>query len=180
MVSGGAEARVLSKSYWLLAIAFAVLIVVLAMLGQFGLPDKAVGVIVIAVSVVTYCALGLVARTMRLADFFAAGRVVPPGFNGLATAAAFLSGSAFLGLAGAFFAAGNSALALVIGWSFGFLVLAVAVAPYFRKSGALTLPDFFAIRFGGPLIGLPGWWCCSPPASSRSRRRSPPPGWWRA
>ena len=156
MVPGGAEARSLGKSYWLFAIAFAVLLVVLAMLGQLGLPDRATGVIVIAVTAVTYVAIGLVAGTMRLADFFAAGRIVPAGLNGLATAAAFISGSAFLGLAGAFFAAGNSALALVIGWSFGFLVLAVAVAPYFRKSGALTLPDFFAIRFGGPLIRLAG------------------------
>src|SRR5258708_4652261 len=113
MRSGDAEARGLGKSYWLFAIAFAVLIVVLAMLGQLGLPDKAVGVIVIAVTVVTYVVIGLVARTMRLADFFAAGRIVPSGLNGMATAAAFLSGSAFLGLAGAFFASGNSALALV-------------------------------------------------------------------
>ena len=74
----------------------------------------------------------------------------------MATAAAFLSTGAVLGLAGAFFAAGSGAFALVIGWSIGFVVLAVLVAPYFRKSGALTVPDFFAIRFGGPLLRLAG------------------------
>ena len=147
MVSGGAEARVLSKSYWLLAIAFAVLIIVLAMLGQFGLPDKAVGVIVIAVSVVTY------SRSVSSRDH-AACRLL----RGRAGRAAGLQRPRDGGLRlgdrlhrprRRLLRRRPGALTLVIGWAVGFLLLAVAVAPYFRKSGALTLPDFFAIRFGG-------------------------------
>src|SRR5262249_9077912 len=74
---------------------------------------------------------------------------VPHVFNGLATTTAFVSGTGFIGLAGAFFNAGPAALALVIGIGAGFTLLAVLVAPYLRKSGAVTVPDFLAIRYGG-------------------------------
>jgi cation/acetate symporter len=60
----------------------------------------------------------------------------------------------FLGLAGVALGDPADAATLVIGIALGFLVLAVAIAPYFRKSGAFGAPDFFGIRFGGPAVRL--------------------------
>jgi cation/acetate symporter len=76
---------------------------------------------------------------------------VPKGFNGLATAAAFLSGTVYLGLAGATFGGGRAAFAAATGWVLGLALYATAVAPAMRRSEALTLPEFLGARFGNPV-----------------------------
>ncbi len=73
----------------------------------------------------------------------------------MATAASILA-APFLGLAGAFFADRFLGLAIVAGLVGGFALLAVLFAPYYRKSGAVTLPDFLAVRFGNPLVRFVG------------------------
>ncbi len=150
------EDRELGKAYGLYAGALAGIVLVLAFLAELGLPETVVGVLVVAVTLVTYAGIGILGRSLAESDFVLAHRSVPVVLNGMATAVAFVGGAGFIGLAGAFFADGTRALALVFGWTVGFLLLAVLTAPYFRKSGAVTVPDFLAIRFGGKLIRLAG------------------------
>ncbi len=138
----------------LFAIAFVVVVAVLALLGQLGLSDTALGVILTGATLITFVVIGVNARTMHTSEFYVAGRAVPRVANGMASAAAFTSGAVFLGLAGVFFADERAALALTIGWSFGFLMLAVLFAPYFRKSGAYGVADFLAIRYGSGAVRL--------------------------
>jgi cation/acetate symporter len=148
MLSGRrGDARELGQSYGLFAGAFVGLLVVFAMLGQYGLPDPFIAVLVVALTLLSFGVIGVLGRTLSETHFYLAGRAVPHVFNGLATTTAFVSGTGFIGLAGAFFAVGSGALALIIGIGAGFLLLAVLVAPYLRKSGAVTLPDFLAIRY---------------------------------
>jgi cation/acetate symporter len=158
MLSGRrGDARELGQNYGLFAGAFLGLLVVLAILGQYGLADPFIAFLVVALALVSFAVIGILSRTLSEADFHLAGRAVPHVFNGLATTAAFVSGTGFIGFAGAFFTAGSGALALVIGTGAGFALLAILVAPYVRKSGAVTIPDFLSIRFGGDLpraVGL--------------------------
>src|SRR3990172_7152173 len=128
--------------------AFVFAVVVLALLGSFGLADAMLGTILAVATLFTVVVAGIDARTMRASMFYVAGRAVPAAANGMASAAAFLSGSVFLGFAGIVFADAKTALALTLGWSFCFLILAVLLAPYFRKSGAFGVADFLAIRYG--------------------------------
>ena len=145
------EMRRLGKAYGLLATAFVLFVLVIAMLGQFGLPDTVTAVLVVMVTVVTYAVMGLVGRTLSISGFYLSDRAVPAGFNGLATAAAALA-LPFAGLAGAYFADRMLGLAATAGLVAGFALLAVVVAPYYRKSGGITLPDYLAVRFGNPLV----------------------------
>ncbi|MCB1488260.1 MAG: VC_2705 family sodium/solute symporter [Bauldia sp.] len=156
MVSNPGGSRNVGRVFGLLTTAFALFVVVVAMLGEFGLPERIVTILVVVITVLAYAVLGVIARTLSLADFYVAGRNVSAGFNGLATAAGFLSAAGFISVAGAFFASQGAGLALTVGWTAGFVILAVAVAPYYRKSGAVTLPDMLSVRFGTPLVRILG------------------------
>ncbi|CAN5244453.1 cation acetate symporter [soil metagenome] len=134
--------------------AFLIGLVVLALVGNFGLPDAALGTTLSGAILVTFAAIGISARTMQSSEFYVAGNAVPPGSSGMASAAAFLSAGGFLGLAGAAFTNLESGIAITLGWSFGFVLLAVLFAPYMRKSGARGVADFLGIRFGGRMVRL--------------------------
>ncbi len=144
--------RGVGKVFGLLAGAFALFVIVVAMLEEFGLPERMTSVLVISITIIAYVVMGLVARTLSLADFYVAGRDVSAGFNGLATAAAFFSAGGIIAITGAFFGNQSAGLAIAVGWAGGFVILAIAVAPYYRKSGAVTLPDLLAVRFGNPML----------------------------
>ncbi|MCP4382032.1 MAG: hypothetical protein GY798_11575 [Hyphomicrobiales bacterium] len=156
MTPNGNAKRAIGKAYWLLTVAFALVLVVIALVGHFGVADGVTMVLVVLVTLVAYSAIGIVTRTLSLTEFFVAGRAIPAGVNGLATATAFLSTAGVIGLVGAFFADKTAGLAIAAGWGGGFVVLAVAVAPFYRKSGAVTLPDLLAVRYGNPLIRILG------------------------
>lgn len=144
------------KAFALFAVAFGFFAVVLAILGQYGLPEPAIAFLVVALSLTAFAVIGLLARTMSETGFFLAGRSVSGTFNGMATAAAFLSASATIGLVGLFFADEGAGLAVTIGWAAGFVLLAVLVAPYFRRAGTATVPGYLATRFGGAGLRLLG------------------------
>lgn len=148
--------RALGKAYGLFAAAFAFLVVVVALAAQLGLNQTVIAFLVIAFTLVTSAVIGVVSRTLSLAEFYVAGRGISAGFNGMATAAAFLSGGGLAAIVGAFFADAAAGLAVAAGWTLGFVLLAVLVAPYYRKSGAVTLPDFLAVRYGNPLLRVAG------------------------
>src|SRR5258705_340471 len=79
---------------------------------------------------IALAAIGVNASTLQASEFYLAGRSLPAALNGAAGAAGAMSGLVFLGLAGAYFTNAGAAAAMTISWALGFLVLAVAVAPY--------------------------------------------------
>ena len=91
---------------------------------------------------------------MQPAEFHSAGGGLSALANGIATAAAFLSAGALFGLAAAVLADYRAGIAITLGWSLGFLLLAVLIAPYLRKSGTFGAADFLAFRFGNRGVRL--------------------------
>jgi cation/acetate symporter len=95
-------------------------------------------------------------RTASANEYYVAGRRIPAVYNGMATAADWMSAASFISLAGGLYLQGFSGmgnqpggLAYVLGWTGGFCLLALLVAPYLRELNLYTVPDYFALRFGG-------------------------------
>ena len=86
-------------------------------------------------------------RTTDPAEYFVAGRRVPALYNGMAAGADWMSAASFLGMAGSLYLAGYGGLAFVLGWTGGFCLVALLLAPYLRRFGGFTVPDFLGARF---------------------------------
>lgn len=145
-----------TKTFLFYAGCFVAFIVVMAILEKIGMPDKTLGILFIGFTILIYAGIGIVARTMRVSEFYLAGQDVPALFNGMAAAAQWISGTAFMAFAGALYLMGYDGLAFVLGSIGGFVLAAVLIVPYLQKSGAYTVPAFLAIRFGGSSVGLMG------------------------
>ena len=101
---------------------------------------------------------------MQVGEYYVAGRRVPAIYNGMATGADWMSGASFVGMAGTLYLLGYDGLAFVLGWTGGYVLVAILVAPYLRKFGAYTVPDFLSARYGGNLarfIGVVVLFSCS-------------------
>ena len=96
-----------------------------------------------------YAKAGAVALTRPISDFYVAGRLVPALLNGVAIAICLLPVLAFAGLAAALSQGWDGASLLVLGGVGGSLLIALFIAPYLRKFGGYTVPDFLGERFGG-------------------------------
>ena len=105
----------------------------------------------VAFTVVIYATIGWLSRTMQVDAYYVAGREVPPVFNGMATAADWMSGASFVAMAGGIYMGGHAYLAFVVGWTGGYVLVAALMAPYLRKFGCYTVPDFIGTRYGGNL-----------------------------
>ena len=138
----------------LFTLAFAGALVVLAVLGNYGLPDTVLSTTLGVGVVVAFAVAGVSERTMGLAEFHTAGGGLSAPANGIATAAAFLSAGGVFGLAVAVFSDYRAGIAITLGWSLGFLLLAVLIAPYVRKSGTFGAADFLAFRFANRGVRL--------------------------
>jgi len=121
-----------------------------------GLPKPWIAGIFLSLTLVLYAAIGVSGRTTNVDQYYVAGRGIPAVYNGMATAADWMSAASFISLAGSLYLQGFSGmgeqpggLAYVLGWTGGFCLLALLVAPYLRQCNIYTLPDFFALRFGG-------------------------------
>jgi cation/acetate symporter len=101
------------------------------------------------VTVALYAGIGFLCRTSDEAEYFVAGRQVPAMYNGLATAADWMSAASFIGTAGVLYLQGFAGLAYILGWTGGYVLLAVLLAPYLRRFGQYTVPDFLGARYGG-------------------------------
>ena len=134
--------------------AFLMTVLVLALLGHFGMPDAVRGTILGGAALVTFALIGINAGTMEISEFHLAGRSVSPAANGMASAAAVMGGAIYLGLAGIMLADPWTGAALTAGWSLGCLILAVGVAPYFRKSAAFGVADFLGIRYDSRAVRI--------------------------
>jgi cation/acetate symporter len=149
--------RRLDKVYLRYTVGFVVFVGVIALLERLGMTRLWVGVIFLFATVGLYAAIGIFARTTNEAEYYVAGRRVPAMYNGMATAADWMSAASFIGLAGTLYLQGYNGLAYVIGWTGGYVLVALLLAPYLRKFGQYTIPDFLGERYGGNaprLIGV--------------------------
>ena len=146
----------LHRIYLSYTAGFIVFVLVLGALEQMGLPKRWIGVIFLLSTVLLYAAIGILSRTTDAAEYYVAGRRVPALYNGMATGADWMSAASFIGLAGTLYLQGYGGLAFVMGWTGGYCLVALFLAPYLRKFGEFTIPDFLAARFGGNLPRLIG------------------------
>ena len=154
--SGGDFPSNLGKIYGIYTGGFFGFVILLAILEQIGVPDRIIGYLFVGLSLIIYAGIGVLSRTMQVSEYFVAGRRVPAVYNGMATGADSMSAASFLALAGTLYLLGYDGLAFVLGWTGGYVLVAVLIAPYLRKFGAYTVPDFLAARFGGNLARFIG------------------------
>ncbi|MFZ6655740.1 sodium:solute symporter family protein [Undibacterium sp. TJN19] len=128
---------------------FFVFLISLAILEKEGVPRAWIGYLFMFATIVLYAGIGVVSRTSDISEYYVAGRRVPAVFNGMATAADWMSAASFLSLAGGLYLQGFDGLAYIIGWTGGFCLVAMLIAPYIRKFGQYTIPDFLGERFAG-------------------------------
>jgi cation/acetate symporter len=88
---------------------------------------------------------------MQASAYYVAGREVPTVFNGMATAADWMSGASFVAMAGGIYFGGYTYMAFLVGWTGGYILVSTLLAPYLRKFGCYTVPDFIGTRYGGNL-----------------------------
>jgi cation/acetate symporter len=103
--------------------------------------------IVIGLSFALYFGIAFWARAGSTAEFYAAGQGVPPVMNGMATAADWMSAASFISMAGLIAFGGYNNSVFLMGWTGGYVLLALLLAPYLRKFGKFTVPEFVGDRF---------------------------------
>ncbi len=139
----------LNKVYTWYVGGFVVFVAVLAVLEQMGLPRNWIGYIFLLATIGLYAGIGIMSRTNDAAEYYVAGRRVPAVYNGMATGADWMSAASFIGMAGTLYLTGYSGLAFIMGWTGGYCLVALFLAPYLRKFGQFTIPDFLGERYGG-------------------------------
>ena len=141
----------LNKVYTWYIGGFIVFVIVLAVLEQMGLPRNWIGFIFLIATVLLYAGIGVMSRTSDAAEYYVAGRRVPAMYNGMATGADWMSAASFIGMAGTLYLTGFGGLAFILGWTGGYVLVALFLAPYLRKFGQFTIPDFLGARYEGNL-----------------------------
>jgi cation/acetate symporter len=142
-------AQKLSRYYLLYTAGFILFLVALAILEKEGFPRTWIGYLFIFSTIVLYAGIGVISRTSDVSEYYVAGRRVPAVFNGMATAADWISAASFISLAGGLYLQGFDGLAYIMGWTGGYVLVALLIAPYLRRFGQYTLPDFLAARYPG-------------------------------
>ncbi len=106
--------------------------------------------IVVGASFALYFGIAIWARAGSTAEFYAAGQGVHPVLNGMATGADWMSAASFISMAGLIAAVGYDNSTYLMGWTGGYVLLAMLLAPYLRKFGKFTVPEFIGDRFYSP------------------------------
>ncbi|MEJ8835962.1 VC_2705 family sodium/solute symporter [Ramlibacter sp. AN1133] len=135
---------------------FLLFLVLLAWAERQGLSRFWLGPIFMFSTVMMYAVIGIGSRTTDPEEYYVAGRRIPPMFNGMAAAADWMSAASFISLAGGLYLQGfggspghPGGLAYVVGWTGGFCLVALLIAPYLRRLNLYTVPDYFDVRYGG-------------------------------
>ncbi len=131
-------------------------VVLLAIAERMGLPRLWIGFTFLMATIGLYAGIGIMSRTTDASEYYVAGRRVPALYNGMATGADWMSAASFIGLAGTLYLTGYNGLAFIMGWTGGYCLVALVLAPYLRKFGQFTIPDFLGERYGGKLPRLIG------------------------
>ena len=108
---------------------------------------KALTYLVVGASFALYIGIAIWSRARNTGDFYIAGRGVSPVANGMATAADWMSAASFISMAGLIAFLGYDGSVYLMGWTGGYVLLALFLAPYLRKFGKFTVPEFIAERY---------------------------------
>jgi cation/acetate symporter len=141
------ESKKIGFYYLLFTAGFLLFVYFLGLLEETSGSGIWLGYVFLFVTIAIYASIGLISRTSDITDYYVAGRKIPAIFNGMATAADWMSAATFIGLVGILFSSGYKGLAFIVGWTGGFCLVAMLIAPYIRKFGSYTIPDFLAIRY---------------------------------
>jgi len=167
-VSGAAASAAfrknLNKVYTFYTGGFFVFLAALAIFEQMGMSRQWIGMCFLLATVGLYAGIGIMSRTTDAAEYYVAGRRVPALYNGMATGADWMSAASFIGMAGGLYLSGYDGLAFIMGWTGGYCLVALFLAPYMRKFGQFTVPDFLGERYGGHIprfIGIVAAILCS-------------------
>jgi cation/acetate symporter len=146
----------LKKYYTFYTGGFAAFVIIVGILEFAGVPNKILGYIFLAATILLYAGIGFMSKTAEVSEYYVAGRRVPALFNGMATGADWMSAASFIGMAGTLYLTGYDGLAFIMGWTGGYCLVALFLAPYLRKFGQFTIPDFLGARYGGHIPRLIG------------------------
>ena len=108
---------------------------------------KTLTYIVVGATFALYILIALMSRAGSTGEFYIAGKSVPPLANGMATAADWMSAASFISMAGLIAFSGYDASVYLMGWTGGYVLLALFIAPYLRKFGKFTVPEFIGERY---------------------------------
>lgn len=140
----------------LYCLSFLAFLLLMAWAEDSGLSRHWIGPIFLFAPVMMYAAIGVWGRTSDADEYYVAGRRIPPVYNGMAAAADWMSAASFISLSGALYLQGfggvsgkPGGLAFLLGWTGGFCLVAMLVAPHLRAMNLYTLPDYFQSRYGG-------------------------------
>jgi cation/acetate symporter len=137
-------------SYAMFAVYFALMLILIGLIDNLvNLPEGWISWLFLMATIGIYAVIGLRARTTKLDEYYVAGRRVPGLLNGLATGSDWMSAASFISMAGALYLLGYEGLAYITGWTGGFVLLVLFLAPYLRKFGQYTIPDFIGARYPG-------------------------------
>src|SRR5512139_665525 len=142
----------LKKYYSFYTGGFILFLLALAAAEQLGMSRTWIGYWFLFATVGLYAGIGIMSRTADVAEYYVAGRRVPAFFNGMATGADWMSAASFIGMAGGLYIQGYDGLAFIMGWTGGYVLVALFLAPYLRKFGQFTIPDFLGERYGGNIV----------------------------
>ena len=123
----------IGKIYGIYTGGFLAFVALMAVLEQAGVSAQAIGIMFVAFTILIYAMIGYLSRTMQVDAYYVAGRQVPTVYNGMATAADWMSGASFVALAGGVYFGGYGYLAFIVGWTGGYVLVASLMAPYLRK-----------------------------------------------
>ncbi len=141
----------LGRVYGIYTLGFLGFVILMAILEQAGVAPRYIGYMFVGFTILIYALIGIISRTMQSNEYYVAGRQVPAVFNGMATAADWMSGASFIAMAGGIYLKGYPYMAFLVGWTGGYVLVASLLAPYLRKFGCYTVPDFIGTRYGGNL-----------------------------
>ncbi|QPF74873.1 VC_2705 family sodium/solute symporter [Roseateles sp. DAIF2] len=144
----------LNRIYAWYTLGFAGFVLLLALLERLGLSKSWIGFSFLFATVGVYAGIGILSRTTDPDEYYVAGRRVPAFYNGMATGADWMSAASFIGMAGTLYLSGYGGLAFVLGWTGGFCLVALGLAPYLRQFGKYTVPDFLGDRYGSNAVRL--------------------------
>ncbi|MDA1284491.1 MAG: cation acetate symporter [Proteobacteria bacterium] len=147
----GGFVKNLGKVYSIYTLGFLGFVILMAILEWSGVSNTMIGWLFVAFTVLIYALIGVLSRTMDTGQYYVAGREVPAVYNGMATAADWMSGASFIAMAGGIYLKGYPYMAFLVGWTGGYVLVASLIAPYLRKFGCYTVPDFIGTRYGGNL-----------------------------
>ncbi|RMD72454.1 MAG: DUF4212 domain-containing protein, partial [Chloroflexi bacterium] len=136
--------------YTIFAVGLLLLIALFTILEKFlNFPSTLIDWSLLALAIGLYAIIGIRSRANTLDAYYVADRKIPDMLNGLATGSDWMSAASFISMAGALYLLGFEGLAYITGWTGGYVLLALLLAPYIRKFGQYTLVDFMSARYPG-------------------------------